>query len=116
MEMIRIQEQKWNENYTRCLVVSHSSSLQIEIHDKPQWFGSRAIIYALYTNEEQRGAGYAGVLMRVAEDFLRQKGFDKVSLEFDPSVSDNFVKEWYHRMRYEDFAYSQDSLIMVKKL
>lgn len=116
MEMIRIQEQKWNENYTRCLIVSLSSSLQIGIYDKPQWFGSRAVIYALYTDEGQRRHGAAEYIMATAEDFLRQKGFDKVSIEFDPSVSDNFVKEWYHRMGYKDFTYSEDNLIMVKKL
>lgn len=114
--MIRIQEQKWNENYTRCLIVSEGASVQIGVYEKPQWFGSRAIIYALYTNDYMRNRGCARDIMSVAERVMKEKGLSKVSIEFDPSVSDNFVKEWYHRMGYEDFAYSEDNLILVKEL
>lgn len=114
--MVILQEQKWSERHTRCLIVSLSSSLQIDMYDKPQWFGSNACIYALYTNEGQRRHGDAKGIMGTAEDFLRQKGFDRVSIEFDPSTTDTFVLEWYRRMGYEDFAYSEDALILVKKL
>lgn len=54
--------------------------------------------------------------LSVAERVIKEKGLSKVSIEFDPSASDNFVKEWYHRMGYKDFTYSEDNLIMVKKL
>lgn len=114
--MIQIQEQKWDKNYTRYLIVGDGASVHIGVYDKPQWFGSKAIIYALYTNDYMRNRGCAKVVMSVAERVIKDKGLSKVSIEFDPSESDNFVKEWYHRMGYEDFAYAENNLILVKKL
>lgn len=61
-------------------------------------------ISALYVKEEHRGKGIGTKLLEEAEETLRQLNHTAVHVDYDPTVSEPWVKEWFIRKGYKIYA------------
>jgi ribosomal protein S18 acetylase RimI-like enzyme len=104
--MIIHQVQRWAYR-TKHIFMEEHASVQLELYNKYTEDGTRAYIYALWTDDGFRRRGRAKKLLQLAEEEARTHGYMKVRLDFSSADSADFVLNWYLRNGYKVIGYDQ---------
>lgn len=112
-----IQIQTWHD-FKRVLIASSHGSVQVELYNEIQDFGSTAFIYGLWVEPQYRRQGEAKALLRIAEDMAGKMGHKSVMLEWKEQDTPVEVLKWYIRSGYDEkqFSGNGDYYLLEKQL
>lgn len=116
--MIHIQKQEWHD-YTRFLLFAdEGGSVAVELYPTEQNWGSRAWLYGLYVDPENRRKGLGKLLLYHAEEVARIEGHKAISLEWAEKDTPEAILQWYLRNGYDEkqFSGNGDYYLLEKKL
>ena len=113
---IYTQVQQWGDRDV-ILYFCEGGSLQIHIMKPPvpkHGFNITTIISSVWVDMNQRKSGLASNLMKLAEEKLKEMGFNEVYLEWDKLDSPEWVLNWYLKHGYVG-VYNEDNYVLMKK-
>ncbi len=112
--MIIYRKQEW-KGYTRLLFIGEHCTVQAELFKKEQEFGSKALIYALYTEKGQRRKGYATEALDEAERVIKEMGYTRASLEWRGEDTPKSILAWYVRRGYRCLSEIPGKYALLRK-
>ena len=102
---IKLYTQYWN-NKERLIIVCNEGSVFVDITTSPNKIDKKAFIWGLNISPNSRHIGLGTLLLKYAEECVRQRNISKVEIEWENS-SPLWVYDWYIRNGYKEIDFGE---------